>query len=52
MTVKSLSERVVSVPASAFVLWTQEMSVHHLKTVHTNNHSARVIHNFSSGRGD
>jgi hypothetical protein len=52
MAAKGLSERVVSVPTSVFVPWTQQMSAHHLKTGHTDHHFSCVIHNVSSGRGD
>jgi hypothetical protein len=52
MTAKGLSESVVSVPTSAFIPWSEQMSAHHMKTRHALYRCSCVIHNFSSSRRD
>ena len=52
MRAKDLSESDVSVPRSAFVPWSQQMSAHHMKTQHAVYRSSRVVHNFSSSRAN
>jgi len=52
MTAKDLSERDDSVPTSAFVPWSEQMSARRMKSRHAACRCSYVIHNFSSSRGD
>ena len=52
MTAKDLSERDVSVPTSAFVPLSKQMSAHDMKTRYAVYRCSSVIHNFSSSQGD
>jgi hypothetical protein len=52
MTAKDLSERGVSIPTSAFIPLSKQMSAHGMETRHAVYRSSYVIHNFSSSQGD